>query len=201
MCHTRLKFLTFPSENTRTVVVWYSFSLPAPFPFSLWSNHPFVNPLNGDVYLLSLPLVHSAGLTYCPSSSHCSFIPLLSLHPLSPPSFTYGGRFCSPSISITVRREALCIHSPPPPSPPVPPPSSPPLCLFSCVFSCPLQLEAYSLVVHEERIFFEWPQRMAGTGGGHCVIDCRDLRPALGTRRVAPRPCGYSGASATATHL
>lgn len=34
-------------------------------------------------------------LTYCPSLSHCSFIPLLSLHPLSPPSFTYGGKFCS----------------------------------------------------------------------------------------------------------
>ena len=73
--------------------------------------------------------------------------------------------FVPPSISITVRREALCIHSPPPPSPPVLP-SSPPLCLFSCVFSCLLQLEAYSLVVHEERLFYEWPQRMPGTGGG-----------------------------------
>lgn len=107
--------------------------------------------------------------------------------------------FVSPFISITVRREALCIHSPPPPSPPVPP-SSPPFCLFSCVFSCLLQLEAHSLVVHEERVFFERPQRMPGTGGGHSVIDCRDLRPAPGTGRVAPRPSGYSGVSATACY-
>ena len=93
-----------------------------------------------------------------------------------------------------MRREALCIHSPPVP------PSSHPFCLFSCVFSCLLQLEAHSLVVHEERVFFERPQRMPGTGGGHSVIDCRDLRPAPGTGRVAPRPSGYSGVSATASY-
>lgn len=31
-----------------------------------------------------------------------------------------------------------------------------------------------------------------GQEGGHSVIDCRDLRPALGTRQVALGPCGYS---------
>lgn len=39
---------------------------------------------------------------------------------------------------------------------------------------------------------------MLGTGGGHSVIDCCDLRPALGTSRVALRPAGFSGVAATA---
>lgn len=37
---------------------------------------------------------------------------------------------------------------------------------FSCVCSCPLQLEAYSLLVHEESFFYEWPQRMSEKEGG-----------------------------------
>lgn len=139
------------------------FNLPPVFPVSFWSNHPFVNPLNGDEQLLFLPLIHSAGLTYCLSLSHSSFIPLLSLHPLSPPSFTYSGRFCSPLHFNNSEKRGL-MYSPPPPSPPVPT-SSPPLCLFSCVFSCLLQLEAYSMVVHEEKVFLNGHKGCRGQEG------------------------------------
>lgn len=122
----------------------------------------------------------------------CSFIPFL----LSPPSFTYGGRFCSHLHFNNSEKRGLvysftsiilpsCAFPPPP-------------CLFSCVFSCLLQLEAYSLVVHEERFFKNGHKGCQGQEGGHSVIDCRDLWPAPGTGRVAPRPCAYSRVSATA---